>query len=362
MNERYDVITRGTESYRFIFEGDNNQPKSTFTIKVPVVDSDGDSQPDEVMIGNPFISSLDFYNLYQGNSGKMEDYYRLYNNGTFETHTATRGDYIAPLQAFFIKPKGAIGSEVELTFAYTNSVTRTGTHQLRSSVDYAPKTDDLLIVGASNNAGDSWVSICYSEGKDINQLFCNDSTNTELPQVYLIGEKGQKNAVQYIGASSTTIPLGIWSIDNLSGEYQLSFGNVDKLDIVSLSLLDKETGTTQNLLVNDTYTFTIGSGFSGNDLTDRFLLKAGKQFTSIDDLSDLSSDAIIYAVGNTLYVESETGINDISLVNAQGMKVYTENTAGKTTFSKQLNLTRGIYIVSVRLQNSETKNEKVVIR
>lgn len=362
MNDRYDVITRGAESYRFIFEGDNNQPKSTFTIKVPVVDSDGDLQPDEVMIGNPFISSLDFYNLYQGNSGKMEDYYRLYNNGIFETHTATRGDYIAPLQAFFIKPIGVIGSEVELTFAYTTSVTRTGTHQLRSSVDYAPKADDLLTVSVSNNTGESWASICYSEGKDIDQLFCNDSTNMSLPQVYLIGEKGRKNAVQYIGTSSATIPLGIWSIEKLSGQYQLSFGNVDQLGVTSLSLLDKETGTTQDLFVNSTYSFTIGSGFSGNDLADRFLLKAGKQFTSIDDLSDQSFDATIYAVGNTLYVESESGINEIALVNAQGMKVYAENAAGKTTFSKQLNLARGIYIVSARLQNGETKIEKIVIR
>jgi hypothetical protein len=61
-------------------------------------------------------------------------------------------------------------------------------------------------------------------------------------------------------------------------------------------------------------------------------------------------------------VESEAGINDIALVNAQGMKVYAENAAGKTTFSKQLNLTRGIYIVSARLQNGETKIEKIVIR
>ncbi|MDR1719301.1 MAG: DUF11 domain-containing protein, partial [Dysgonamonadaceae bacterium] len=126
----HDDITRASEAYRFIFENNLDQPQDPFKISVPVVDSDGDSQIDEVMIANPFLSSLDFDVLYSVNSTLLEPYYRLYRNAAFETRPLLTGGLIAPMQAFFVKPIGTLGTEVEIKFTKAASVARTETHQL----------------------------------------------------------------------------------------------------------------------------------------------------------------------------------------------------------------------------------------
>ncbi|MDR1719278.1 MAG: hypothetical protein LBR67_04060, partial [Dysgonamonadaceae bacterium] len=78
------------------------------------------------MVGNPFVSSLDYNRFCAVNSGVVESYYRVYSNGAFQTCTASDDDTIEVLQAFFVKPIGVAGTEVEILFTKDMSITRNG--------------------------------------------------------------------------------------------------------------------------------------------------------------------------------------------------------------------------------------------
>ncbi len=357
----YSDVFRGNnnEAYRFIFDG-NLTPQKSFTINVPVVDKDGDFQIDEVMIGNPYLSSLDFTKLYSNpsNVGKLEDSYRLFSNGTYATYSAgSNPPFIASFQAFFIQPKGTIGTDVTLTFTEDMSVVRPGAHQLKSD---GASSDGFVKVTVLNPVGDSWMMLSFNPAVDRNipRLFYYDKAEPFVPQVYTLDGQGNKNAVQYIAEGSFEIPMGI--VGNHEGEYQLSFEGLDNLNVNSLKLIDRVKGNeTTDLFQSPVYTFHSDSLSNVN----RFTLLVNKEVSSIDGIApDAVLSTKVYATGKVLYVESLDMIQNIAISNVQGVNVDSYAAAGHQAFTKELSLPAGVYLVSVQLNNGETKTAKIVVQ
>ncbi len=314
----HDIYPRNYQAYRFIFENENDVPVENFTISVPA-EKVGAEVPD-VMVGNPFISSLDIETFIYLNSSRLaNDTYRLYKNGQFETQLPEDADYgvVAPLQAIFIQPVEGIGSpkETGLIFTKAMSITREGgaVHQLRFSLE----ENDHLTIRATNAIGSSRAVLAFSNPtgrKDIDRMFSNDVPG--MPQVYLLNQ-GQKKEVLYLsGASTSVIPLGIRS--NALEEFTLSFENVSNLPVESLQLKDKELGRMIDLLEKDSYTFKNSSG----NLSDRFELIIRNAYTDMDNITQ--AQVRIHAKDHILYAFSDLEMVEIQITNIQGVRFVSE--------------------------------------
>ncbi len=350
LSDYHDTHSRTHQSYRFIFEGTNDVPVENFVISVP---ADGTN---EVMVGNPFISSLNIGEFMSVNSSRLvSDTYRLYKNGLFETQSPGDADYdvVAPLQAIFVQPVEGAGDpkETGLIFTKAMSITRAtnASLQLKSSA-----ATDLLTVRATNAIGSSRAVLGFSnpmERKSIDRMFSNDVPG--MPQVYLL-HQDQKKEILYLSGRETVIPLGIRS--NSSEEFTLSFENVSNLPVESLQLKDKELGRTIDLLQQDSYTFRNQSG----NLADRFELIIKNVVTGMDDIDQ--AQVRIYAKDHVLHAVSDREIVEIQITNIQGIRIVAETLPGVLQYSKELTVAPGAYIVTVKVNNGETKTEKVVMK
>ncbi len=355
-------IARQEEAYRFIFENSNNEPQDPFRITVPVVDKNNDGQVDEVMIGNPFLSSLDFDLFYANNQANMENYYKLYtSDSNYDTYAVGTGSLsltklVAPYQAIIIKPKGNIGSTATLSFGKNTSVTRTGSTSFRSSQSTTSEyPEGVLYIQASNAEGYSNVTLSFADNaeKNVNRLFSGD--NPDVPQLYVPDGKQGKYDVFFVDKSTKEIPLGIQS-DN-SGEVQLKFYNLEQFSASSIILEDKYSGKEYNLFTHPVYTFKAIPQYNEN----RFVLKIKGTVSGIDSENLSAVKLNVYIKDQTLYVSASDLISDITIVNIEGRKVLSIAGVGRSYAESPLNLNRGIYLVSVKLKNGETKTEKVVV-
>ncbi len=344
----YSEFKRGEEAYRFIFEDASNKPQANFKMTIP----DVQATKDEVMIANPFISSFDFTQFYTENSDKIENYFRFYKEGSFVTHVAgINPPLVAPMQAFFIKPK--VTGNIDLLFKETFSVLRTNgdTHQLKSGNE----PENFLKVGISNIAGNSWMllSINGKSGNNIEQLFSND--NQKVPQIYSLDIRNMKNVVQYSISDEGKILFGIRS--NSTGNYELAFENTENLLLESLILIDKEQNNKQiDLLANNIYNF---ENVSGN-LDNRFELVFKRTPSGFN--KTISGATNIYTNDHMLYIESNEKIEKIEVTNIQGMTIFSEQTQDVYFFEKKLDVPAGVYIITLKQITGEIKTSKILVR
>lgn len=353
----YEDFIRKDEAYRFVFEDVANKPDFAFKVQVVIEDKDGDNLPDDVMIGNPFISSFDFESFYQENAANIEDYYRVYTDGNFDTYAIGMNmPLIAPMQAFFIRPKGMIGSDVELTFSPEVSVARSNElHQLKSG--YNP--DNLLKINIINDSGSSWMIISQNPNvnRDIVRLFSEDKP--EVPQIFAWAGVKEKTTIQTIEQTDNeiSIPLGIKTVS--PGNYELKFENVKYFYTDFLFLIDLEMSVVRDLTKNNSYPFL----HKGGNMDNRFILYAGKQYDPTfinENIPDYHLK--IYVANKKMFVNSEVKIKQISVLNSQGIRVFSDSQVKSNYYTRDLYVSEGIYIVHVELENGETKIEKVHVK
>jgi len=354
-----DEYIRNASAYRFIFDGkiEPNGGNPRFKVTVPT--------GKEIMIGNPFLSSLDFNAFYNANVGKISNYYRLYEDGLWDEYSypvLSPDHLIAPLQAFFINvPTGA--PTVDLYFPFAASVSRTDVlsisepHQLRSSQE---PSNILQIIASSNNSTNS-ITLDLNDEVDrenVYKLFYEYSPNK--PQIYFTDKRGQKNAIQYSDTKNETeIPLGI---NMASGNVvNLIFSNVENLNNESLFLVDKKTGTCQDLFKNPKYNFVHNDDKA---FSDRFVLKIGASDpTYIDRLGNSGQKLInVYQTNENIIISSFENIERIELFDLQGNAIGKANNINDNIYQMNLNVSSGIYLIKTILTNGESQTDKISIR
>lgn len=341
-----DDLARGDESYRFIFEGDpfTKVADGEYTMEV--------TSDDIIMIGNPFMSILDFNKFAAENSNIGS--YRLYVDNNFEQYDAVAGSpgnmqYIAPLQAFFIE-----AVDTELKFNAENALADPRSTILRSSSNDNTKAD-VLYLKAESKEGKSWLTLSMQNVDKENLILLMPQGYPGVPQLYATDYAGQKNSIQFEGGYVNQVPLGILS--NNRDQVTITIYNKEKLNVKSLELWDKYLDKKIDLLSNDSYTFQ-----NVPDFSDRFLLMmVSKSVTGISS-AESNHPANVSVFGNTLFVNAASGIENVSVVTLQGITAAKDSNIGQTTYSKALQLPSGLYLVSVKLKTGETSVTKIAIK
>jgi hypothetical protein len=349
-------ITRGDEAYRFIFDRKMVQQagKNAFKIRIPA--------NKDVMIANPFMSTLDFNAFYAANSASINNYYRLYNGQSFAfdeyVPDGSINDSIAVLQAFFITTVAPIGTDsVDLYFPFeTVSVTRSvgEAHALKSSVNAVK--DKIRITATSQERKNTITLHLYNEdeNQNIHKLFFGEVGKTTTPQIYFTDENNQKNAVQYWeGERQTELPLGIST--QFGNRITLTF-EIDA-DVEKLILFDKRTGTRQDLLQNNVYTFVQSDNSS---YTDRFTLEI--ETPTVISVIKNENLITIYQSENLITISVKDKLQSIELFDIQGRKIQEQHNINDTFCQMELASPSGVYIVKAKLQNGTTKTKKIVAK
>jgi hypothetical protein len=353
------TITRGNEAYRFIFDGKmttevvNGISTQVFKMTVPA--------GQELMIGNPFISTFDFRKFYELNQAKIDPYYRLFVNNGWHSYSYAAGagqldKDITSLQAFFISTIGSGNTELYFPPEFV-SITRTQDkeHQLKSSAQNHV-FEDVLYINAKNSEGESWVTLALNEPARENILKLFSPNYPLIPELYVLDDRNNKNEVQYESNYDVDINLGIASKDN--GNIEMTFKNLEALNTNSLILVDKLLNKEINVLEETSYSF-INKPDENNC---RFTLKVGSNRAGTGIEAGSAARTSIYASGKTVSVRSESPIKQVTVTNTQGMEIVSDIVDAKRDYSRKLQVNEGIYIVKAKTENGETHIQKVIIK
>ncbi len=349
---KYDDYPRASESYRFVIEDNNKQPLRDFSFSVPA--------GTDIMVGNPFVSSIDFQDFYNRNSAVIENYYRLFINNNFDTYSIETGsetgltNYIAPFQGFFLATKGT--GTVDLHFPISSSVTRPGytDHELKSAQN---RMYDILRMNVESKVGKSHAALVLNSpnsSPDVQQLFIVNADSKNVPQLYLLNSMNVKNVIQYASGDSISVPVGIMSQSTDSMTFSINIS--EENDYQSIILEDKLLHIKTDLLENNSYIFK-----NQSENGERFLLQINSSGTSTDiETVNNKTFFSVFIRDNVLEVQASEKISEVELLTVQGVRIFFRKNVNDNNFIQPMQIIRGVYIVKTKLTTGEVKTQKVI--
>ena len=369
-------MKRGDEAYRFVYENSSNQaPDITVTVggvsetvsgyKQRVAKQHSVSQ--KIMIGNPFMASINPKRFYEVNSSKLKasDGYQIFSSThqLWNRHSYDDGNYIAPLQAFIVTLADGI-EKTDLIYpldganALTDAVSGGGIQSklqgtslfVRSGKDNSQAGDyAVLEAPGTDEISDDVKKMIYPEGHFV-------------PETFFIAPDGKEfNLVQTYRKDKREVGIGIRSSDT-ENTLLLTFDNVGKFFEVSNIrpiLVDKMLDFEQDLLTDNIYHFKqrkVSEDKKYMD-TNRFLLKLHAKDDNIDN--DDNNIQITY-MKKILKIEASQMIKEVSVYDLYGRRVFNKAAVGSTLFSYTVPLSPNPYIVKVQLDNNQTKASKII--
>ena len=328
-------VNRSERDYRFIIERDGDPSYYQYRVE---------SNPDYVLIGNPYMSSLDFDAFALMNNNANTGFYREYqiwNGSSFDSYVMSSGGsgsvsttpgmtkYIPPMQGFFVKTRRSIpGFTATATFlAETMStVTPRGTTvNLRST----STDEDENIIRISTEHGDKIsrtliaqredASINFVEEEDITKLFSPSNMFSDVPEVYTMADK-QSLSMNFINNVSATIAIGVRV--PASGRTTLKLTGMNNYNADKIELVDGLTGAfIWDLTDLNEYSHTFDNDNSGYQ-SNRFFLRISQSTTGMGE-----------AIESIQVYSTESGIQVLSSPSDKIQQVYVYDLQGRVLHS-----------------------------
>jgi len=331
-----------------------NGPFNTGNITVPMVPNAWN------IIGNPYPSAINWTLVDKATS--LQNFGAAYfwkqslsaGAGGYATHdgtVATNGatNVIPPMQGFFVKANTA-------SLSFDNSMRVHTNQQLYNKS--AGSINDMIRITASNGADytDETVILFNSNATngfdsqfDALKLFSN---NANAPEVYTVADNN-KLVINRFGSYPAAIPMNIRL--GVNANITLTATEFDNYDAnISIKLEDMLTGNIQDLRQNPSYTFAANIGENDN----RFVLHFA-QITGINEIN--ATNVSIYAFDNTVYVNTNEKVKDISIYNMLGQLITSVEGNGKSIQTINLKNATAYYLVKVTTDKG-VRTEKVFIK
>ena len=169
------------------------------------------------------------------------------------------------------------------------------------------------------------------------------SPNPKVPQLYSLGEEGQRYAINERPAGSGQIPLGLYIGE--TGTYTLKI--VSDETTPEVHLMDKYKND-QVLLNREEYTFYAEAG----TIDDRFEVRLSESVTG-NELSQADASVRLYTQEGSLYLQVAAP-SDVRIYTALGVLVTERRLKAGTT---KIDLPSGLYLVNL----NQTTTHKVFI-
>ncbi|MDR1718172.1 MAG: DUF4978 domain-containing protein [Prevotella sp.] len=329
------------------------------------------------LVGNPFMSTIDFSQLQAENNTLIKNNYQIWTkagdqdgyagyspDGNWGLITTPDLDkLIAPLQGFVVERNG--DSNGTLNFNLLNDAANES-GILKSAVTSGNKID----IVAKNDKASVRTFIAEREGgsalfseRDVRKLINN---LTQVPEIYTLkpSENGMiKVGANIIDAGDAEYPLGIATSYN--GLITMTFSGMDSYN-ARIVLVDNELGKTIELtgLKNYDYTFSYEAPVKAGvvEATDnRFSLRLASATSSIiDELVETKTLTVYPQEGRIHVLSNGTGLKDLKIYNLNGAILHSKSQINSTSYVSTRSFNPGVYIVEVNTENG-IERKKIII-
>ncbi len=361
--DRY--IRKPEKDFRFVFEDGTTNAIGAISVAGQSVEGyafqlTGDTNSELRMVGNPFMSAIDFDKLVEVNSTLIEPYYYIFTDNTWKVYysgvtspASTLQKEILPLQAVVIKKK-AMGELLFPTLGDKNVLlapNKGWTLQSRTTGSSDPVR--RVSVVATNGAGQGGESILLpdTELSPAPALFY--PAIDEVPTVYFVDtEEGMPNVIQS-GASLSVVPMGVHS--SLMGTIELDFSSLTSNLFTRVSLYDRATRREHDLLANPRYTYQNGAN-EGTRFELRMEYPGVKSVTSPHTAGDL----LRVIPGEDGYrVESAISVQGYTLYGVDGKQLTIDEGVNALQFVVDRVHCQSVTLIRVRLADGSTLTRKL---
>lgn len=343
-----DRISRGkgVYPYRFVYEQYNPLDPSASAIasipdggailqgyELPLGTLEADAY---FMVGNPFMTPIDFDKLWEFNKQTIYPYYYVFQENQWRMYSveapeaSTWVKEIPPLQAVLLRYKSSSSSQLRFPTSGSKSVLlpswSTGQGGQAVEVQSAKESFSYSILpihlreGVVRDKAIASAFIHWNEAGDNIPALTNEEY-AEVPLVYIVAPDCREGAVVlYPKKDTRSIEVGVRA--GYASEMVLDFSDMDKDSFEQLTLVDRQKGAKQDLLSNEQYEFT----HDPNGVDPRFLLqfKCYGDFSSspspIDDVSE--PELTIYRTDEACVVKANQPIYFIELYDLAGLQLY----------------------------------------
>jgi hypothetical protein len=334
----------------------------------------------EILVGNPFMSHLDFKQFYLENKNTIGTYYRIWlgtsnqyysllvneadGNLSASTNPAIQGDslgndlLIAPMQSFFVPIRSNPDpTENSITFniASMSKVFPNKLTALRSSNANEVSSREILKIKAANSRYSAAAVIIHKPGEKtlgegVPKLF---SPSGNIPEVYLIQD--YKKEIIEINETPQAIPLEIKT--GVTGSaLTLTFSGLENFSS-KVILKDTKTGESKMLSATDNvYSFMNYEG----DQKNRFFLLFN-DYTGIEKpASDLIS---VFATNNHIFANASSldPLHSVQIYNSMGQLVEAVEQLSATAYESRYIGEKGVYIIQIKTKNNTSVTKKIII-
>ena len=314
-------------------------------------------------------SGQDVNSLISYNSSSLQ----LTNNSGFTSLTAGQAQYIAPLQAFWVKvnpttPLSATAGQLRLERAFTSH--QTGNVGLKNTGVYPVLARVNLYDGAKFDQ-----MLVYMNEFMTNAVDQNDSEKmfvSGVASIYTMAS-GKKLVMNGLKNNKKKISVPLYLELPTSKVYQLQLSEYIMEDGLIL-LEDKQEGTMQDFTIHDTYAFYANSGVLSNRfvlhffMPDATITAQGPSNSWVQDENEVNEGGSILVSSNGR--GKVTIQQDIDPIAADGSQVLIRDASGRMVYEGQLEGTQtslqldapsGVYFVEVQL-NGQVEVKKIFVQ
>ncbi|GHU71339.1 hypothetical protein FACS189413_12930 [Bacteroidia bacterium] len=327
---------------------------------------------DFTLVGNPFMSTIDFDALYAANGTKIRKNYQVWTDtdgysgynpvGNFGVTIPEDLDkYIAPLQSFIVEKDAAEEDDFLVFNIITPGLIATGASSgLRSSQNEGNK----LNITAGNEVASVLTFIANREDGQSSRKLKAGINN--LPDIYTLDGATALGA-NIIHTDNILIPIGISTA--YAGNITLTIQGMNNYE-AAVTFIDNEAETRETgISENDTFEYMFNYQ-PKKDSNDRVIAEEERFFIQLapKNLTGLTAAPVqninVYSKNHSIYAVS--GANDLikqlSVYNIQGMLLYSNDQVNAPHFTtgKQVNLPE-ICIVKV-ITEQGVKNVKIITK
>lgn len=359
-----DVYTFDSSAYRFIVEDSNgNFPNRTNVFY------NNENESRALLIGNPYMSSLDFDAFYAGNADKIGTECRIWDGAKFVVYdkngvnTDGGSRYIAPMQSFIVTTKAATTTQ-SLTFnVETMTTTTSGSNKLKLSAEDKSKNENQLRIKASNGKYSSETVIThrietasdhYNADEDVYKLF---TPNMQVPEVYTSVDDWAVE-INYLSSRNITVPLSLRSSGNEKIELTLQ-GMSGYPSTQRLYLIDSYENNRINISGQDVFTYSFNNK-NNADSEGRFFIC----YESVDEPDTEEGMKIkAYFNGNEICLLSLNSdiIQSVQLYDLNGKEIYNNgNVANLQLRINDASLQNTVFIIAKVVTEKGVSSLKLV--
>lgn len=316
------------------------------------------------MVGNPFMSHLDFAEFASANH--ISGGYYIWEGNSFSAFNPSvfidDPNEIPPMQAFVVNKTGKINNFIfamDMAVESPSPVNKGAT--LRSvaltgnpAVLRMDVLSDNVITSSIRLKYDPFEKNAYNERKDMWTLF---SSNMKTPAVLYALLDGKAASVRTLGDLTEPVELGIRTTQK--GILTLRLSGLETLDdFYYVYLEDHLSGIIHDMKESPEYTFDNQTG----DVEGRFVLRFSDVPLSNESIAT-SSCISIYQVNNTVKVESLVSdpIRTVKIYSILGELLHEKSGVKTNIYSVDLPFRSQVIIVAVTTENAN-KNGKIILR